>query len=589
MKKYCVGLVLLLNWLLLSSQNLIDNGGFEQDYDNWTRLTGSNGAMAFYSLETTVFNSGGQSLRINTKEVGTNAWDNQLIHKGFYPTKDEEYKLTFFAKTKEFETDLTVVLQNTSYNQQVFKISTEWKQYEWTFKAAEDFLQLKYFFTQKGTFYIDDIVLVAKNYKAVEIKTTDTTRIDLSIKHQKIEGFGSALAFYESWVTDHPAKEEMYQLVFQDLGLDWLRIRNDFKYQENFAVYSKEFVDKAKKWRGDSLRVLMCGWTPPATLKNNDKTNNGTLKKDANGFIYDAYSTYWKDALLAYQKAGIYPNWLSIQNEPDWLTDEWETCKFDPTESEKYPGYDKALASVLEKIKDIQVKPQLLGSEMLGIGNNNFYLYNSPLKSNENLYAYAYHLYNGGDPDHPDSYNAALQNIKKDFSNKPNVMTEYEHKVSTWYKTAWLMNNVLTEANASAYFYWDLIWPNGGLIDIDNPYQKDSWRNAKGYKKTGSYYAFKHFSRHIEAGDQRVEHKSSNSALENSAYLSADGKKLVIILINPTEKDIKTKLELGGMSFINSKIYQSVENNFYQDKGGLVNSSIELPTKSVTTLVLNIK
>jgi O-glycosyl hydrolase len=140
-------------------------------------------------------------------------------------------------------------------------------------------LQLKFFFTALGTIFLDDITIIGKNYVPVVVRPTDTTRVNIAVKHQTIEGFGSALAFYESWITDHPSKEEMYRLAFQDLGLDWLRIRNDYKYQPDFEKAAKEFVTKAKQWRGDSIRVLMCGWTPPAELKNNNNTNNGTLKK----------------------------------------------------------------------------------------------------------------------------------------------------------------------------------------------------------------------------------------------------------------------------------------------------------------------
>ncbi|MDA3882710.1 MAG: carbohydrate binding domain-containing protein [Bacteroidales bacterium] len=568
------------------SQNMIDNGNFENDYEKWNRLTGTNGAMSFYSLDLAVVYDGAQSMRVSTKSVGDNPWDNQMVHDGFYPKKDEEYKLRFFASSKEGEVDIKAVIQNTTYSEKIFTITPEWKEYEWTFTAQEDYLQLKFFFHTLGTVYLDNIAIIDKNYKPVHVLSTDTLIVDYAVHHQKIEGFGAALAFYENWITDHPSKEEMYRLAFQDLGLDWLRIRNDYKYTNNYAEFSKEFVDKAKQWRGDSIRILMCGWSPPADLKSNNDVNNGTLKKDENGFVYQQYADYWKEALLAYQEAGIYPDWLSIQNEPDWLTDKWETCKFTPTETEQYPGYDKAFAEVMKKFADIEQKPLMLGSEMLGIGNNQFYAYNSPLKDNPNLFAYAYHLYNGGDPEKPDSYNAALQNIKKDFSNKPNVMTEFEHRKGKWYKTSWLMNNLLTEANLTAYFYWDLIWPNAGLIDIDNPYDKGGWRNVKGFQKTEHYYAFKHFSKFLDAGDVRVEHQNSNNFLRSSAYMSADST-LTIVIINPTETEITSTLQIPHFARKSSEIIQSVSDNFFALLGKIpADNRLVLPPESVTTIVM---
>ena len=53
------------------SQNMIDNGDFENDYENWSRLTGSNGAMSFFSLDLAVVHDGVQSMRISTKSIGT--------------------------------------------------------------------------------------------------------------------------------------------------------------------------------------------------------------------------------------------------------------------------------------------------------------------------------------------------------------------------------------------------------------------------------------------------------------------------------------------------------------------------------------
>lgn len=578
-----LGITCMLLHIQIYAQNLVDNGDFEKDYDHWSRLTGNNGSMTFYSLDLSTVHNGAQSMRVSTKAIGQKPWDNQLIHKGFYPTKGDEYTLSFFAKSREGAVEMKAVMQNTTYSEQTYTIGTEWTKYTWEFKAAEEFLQLKFFFTALGTIFLDDITIIGKNYVPIVIRPTDTTRISIAVKHQTIEGFGSALAFYEGWVTDHPAKEEMYRLAFQDLGLDWLRIRNDYKYQPDFEKAAKEFVTKAKQWRGDSIRVLMCGWTPPAELKSNNNANNGTLKKTEQGFVYDAYAKYWRDALLAYHAKGIYPDWLSIQNEPDWLTDQWETCKFEPTESAQYPGYDKAFAAVMKQFADIDKKPLMLGSEMLGIGNNQFYSYNTPIKNNSDLYAYAYHLYNGGDPDFPDSYNAALQNIKKDFGNKPNVMTEYEHRKGELYKTAWLMNNVLTQANATAYFYWDLIWPNAGLIDIDNPYDKAGWRNSKGYQLTPHYYAYKHFTRFIHAGYTRVDHTCSNPFVRASAYISPDGKQLTVVMINPTEQAITSSVDIGGGTAKKITVYQSITNDYFKQLPTA--ASIQLPAKSVTTIV----
>src|SRR5690554_5776917 len=119
--------LLSLNYHVFS-QNMIDNGDFEQDYEKWNRLTGSNGAMSFYSLDLSVVYDGSQSMRISTKSLGDNPWDNQMVHDGFYPTKGEEYTLRFFASAKDDNVDIKAVIQNTTYMEKSFSISSEWKE-----------------------------------------------------------------------------------------------------------------------------------------------------------------------------------------------------------------------------------------------------------------------------------------------------------------------------------------------------------------------------------------------------------------------------------------------------------------------------
>lgn len=576
-------------------QNLISNGGFEKRMKDWTALTESNGAFAIFKEETETVKEGEFSLRVAVKKLGDNPWDNQLIHKGWQPEKGQEYTLTFYAKTAKEDVSFKVVQQNSTYSEEIVTATPEWKKLKWTFTAQESFLQLKLHFNSLGTVYLDEISIEGeKKAEQAEARSTDTTTIDLASKQQQIEGFGSSLAFYENWITEHPHKEDLYKLAFDDLNLDWLRLRNDFKYQNSneFAKYSKEFVAKAKEHRGDNIKVLMCAWTPPPKLKSNGKANNGTLKKENGKYVYDKYAQFWKDALVAYRENGVDPDWISIQNEPDYLTDDWETNKFTPQETDQYPGYDQAFDAVHSTLEGMPDMPEMLGSEIMGIGNNQFDKYHEPLQNKSGLHAYAYHLYNGGSPEFPDSYNAAFNNIKENYGERPNVMTEYEHNEAAWYKTSWLMNNALTEANCTAYFYWDLIWPQdpgAGLIHIDNPWETNKWKTEKGYQKTNHYYAFKHFSKFLSRGYTRVENNSANDAIKSSAYINADENELVLIMINTAEKEITSTLT-GNKAMKPVQVVQSVKDDFFKELKGLSGKSkLKMPAHSVTTVIMKNK
>jgi O-glycosyl hydrolase len=169
-------------------------------------------------------------------------------------------------------------------------------------------------------------------------------------------------------------------------------------------------------------------------------------------------------------------------------------------------------------------------------------------------------------------------------------MTEYEHRKGKFFKTSWLINNVMTQANTSAYFYWDLIWPKSGLIDIDNPFNKSDWLSEKGYRLTPHYYAFKHFSRFIQAGYTRIDIRHTNEALKSSAYLSKDGSSITIVLINPYKNPVTSAINLNSKFEIKgSQVYQSVEDKYFTSLGQLkANNSLVLPAESVTTVVLQI-
>lgn len=589
MKKLYLLLFIIAVFVPGYSQNLVSNGGFEDGFAGWTNLAGDGGVAAF-TVETTDVQEGSKAMKAEITTLGTNNWSIQSIHEGWASETGKDYKLEFYAKA-DAAVQLRAIQQNTGYASHDFTLTTQWAKYEWTFTAEEAGLQLKFHFIATGTIYLDNVSITP--LLPVVVDPHDQLSVDPSVKYQTMEGFGAAQAFYEEWVTNHPNKEELYDHAFNDLGLDWIRIRNDFRYQEDFNPASIEIVKKANDHSEDTVRVLMCSWSPPADLKSNDNLNNGTLKKDNDSFVYGQFAEYWKDALEAYAGKGIKPAWISIQNEPDFLTDDWETCKFLPTETADFPGYDRALDSVHQHIKDLPDLPAILAPEVSGL--DYFTSYADAVKTKPYLYGFAYHLYNGGNASQPDSYNSKLSTIPSDYGNKPNVMTEFEQYTAGWLKTAWVINNTLTQANATAYFYWDLMWDDGGnnnkgLIDIDNPWDLGTWENSKGYSLTPQFYAVKHFSKYIQPGYRRVQAGNSNGVIRSSAFVNPDGNELVLVMINTSASDVTSTLGVEGYDITSSEVIQSVDNNMYEAAPALTaRDTVRLPASSVTTLVLQLQ
>ncbi len=571
----------LVNYVA-TGQNLLTNGDFESGFDDWENVLDET-AVGEFTLETSDIYKGSGAMKLVYTQLGANDWSAQSMHSAWASVAGTEYRMTLYAKAAVAGTSIRAIQQLNQYDAMDFTLSTEWTQYEWVFSANENNQQLKIHFIETGTIYIDNIVIEEYN---VTYPNDNTLEVNTNVRYQTMQGFGGALCFYENWVYAHPNKEELYQLAFEDLGINLLRLRNKYQYETNFTAYDPEFVQKGEEYSDKDFKVLMCSWSPPANLKSNGNVNNGTLAQVNGEYVYQEFGDYWRDALEAYRAIGVDPDWIGIQNEPDFLTDSWESCKFTPTETEEYPGYDQALDAVYSAINTIDNPPLIVGAEELGIGYNNFNNYSDPVKDNAALWAYGYHLYHGGDPELPDSYNTSFNNIAANYSDRPNIMTEYEHFEAGWFKTAWLVSNNVSVGNASGYFYWDLIWPGSGLINIDNPWDVANWSNDKGYTVEPHYYAFKHFSKFIDVGYERVECVNTNDAIKSLVFISPDGTEVVMVLLNVAGHTVSTNVVPAGWTGEASTIYQSVEGNYFQYLGSVDASGLmDLPSESVTTIV----
>jgi glucuronoarabinoxylan endo-1,4-beta-xylanase len=410
--------------------------------------------------------------------------------------------------------------------------------------------------------------------------------VKASEKLQTIKGFGASTAYFENWLTAHPNKSEIYGLIFRDLNLDILRLRNVHGYPDATLDNCKEIVQQAAASLGHPVDVLLSSWSPPASLKKGGVTNGGTLVKVNGQFAYDAFAQWWYDSIQAYTAAGIVPAYISMQNEPDYENTGWETCIFKGVESADYPGYGPALDALHGKLQGLSSRPLILGPELAGIGYGTFQSYVGSLDATH-LDGYAYHLYNGGDSASPDSFQSSLTPLASTYGDKPNIMTEYSG--GTWFSTAWLIQNALTNANAAGYLYWDLVWgrpySTGGLVSLEDPWNSSSWTTSKGYVINGDYYALKHFSSSVSKGYARVGTTSSSSNLRATAFLSPDGTKLAVVILNVGPTADTVALAFAGFTASSVVGYQSVDGSFYQRLGSLsASGTVALPTLSVTTL-----
>ena len=430
-----------------------------------------------------------------------------------------------------------------------------------------------------------------------------TATVNPAQTFQTIEGLGGAAAFYEGWLTALPSnyKQEIYTNAFAGLNLSMLRFGNWYRYQTpliDFHSAATEIVSNANRVLGHPLPVYMSSWSPPAFLKSNGEVGNGgTLITNADGsFAYDSFAQYWYDSISAYQSNGVNLTWISIQNEPDWVAG-YDSCIFHPTEDmvngTNYASYSKALDAVYLKLTNFPAPPKILAPEVVHIAYNDLANYAATLNGNH-FYGINYHLYGGDNSDLSSSTNV--------FPAKPHFMTEFG--VSGMMETAMLIHNCLTLAQDAGFNYWSLVWPgtSGGLIQIENPYASQStWTNAPpgvttqshGWWLTPAYWAMKHFTYYIQPGYKRVGVSDTDSNINSSAYLSPDGLRLVVVLINTNATVLSyMSFNFGAFPVGRSSVYQTAGTNTYAGTNtflslGTLPSVQTLPPQSITTVLLD--
>jgi glucuronoarabinoxylan endo-1,4-beta-xylanase len=413
--------------------------------------------------------------------------------------------------------------------------------------------------------------------------------VNPSETHQTIEGFGGSLYYYSNWLTAHPNKEDIYISLFDDLGVDILRLGNTYRPGKALSPDAAEFVSKAGEFSGRPVKVLISSWSPPAELKSNgSEKNGGTLVKNNGVFDYEGFADYWTDALDAYAAAGIEPEYISIQNEPGFVAT-WESCELMQTETSTKAGYGKALEAVARKMRDGGYQSKILASEVLGIGYNLFQNYAKNFDHGL-VYGYAHHLYHGGDPKKPDKFLDNMRIMARDYGDKPRFQTEYSSGDADWLNTAWIIHNSLTVEEVSAYLHWSLAWEAGNnaeLVQLEFPWDRGRWTTPAGYILTDRYWAFRQYAKFIDPGWKRITASCASDSLRISAFISGDGDSLTAVVLNLSRSAESLSLDTGGYTAGSGRAFRTSETDKGADLGPFDPSSpVNLPGRSITTIVL---
>ncbi len=444
--------------------------------------------------------------------------------------------------------------------------------------------------------YFPAIILISLCFEVQKLTAQSepvAIQINADEQYQVIKGFGASLAYYENWLTAHPNRAEIYNVIFSELSLDILRVRNAHGYDPGMVGRVKQFAAAAENSLGHPVDILVTSWGPPASLKsNNDKSNGGTLKYSiAEGkvmFDYDGFARWWNESLDEYAANGIYPKYISIQNEPDYKAS-WESCLLKPTEvvnsSDTLAGYNKALNAVYDTVMKRENPPVFLGPETIGIGYNAVENYINALDLSK-LYGIAHHLYHGAEGGSVANDPFTSTNYKKVGSFHPEVphfQTEYSR--AEWFPLAAMMFQSLVQENAAAFLYWDLIWSEGGLVNLHFPWDRAQWTNSKGYNRTKDFYVFKHYSAFIHPGWKRTGTSPDSNLLKTAAFISPTGDSATFIAINRSATDsFKVRLQIPGYAIEEATVYTTTEDSNFVSAQYLADTLVTIPPRSLNTL-----
>jgi glucosylceramidase len=398
---------------------------------------------------------------------------------------------------------------------------------------------------------------------------TPTINVDTTQHFQTIDGFGYALTGGSATLIHQlPAAQQaalLQELFLTDtnhIGVSYLRVSigasdmsaRVFSYDDNASPAQPDTLlnnfdlsdDKtdlvpvlqAIVALNPSIKILGSPWSPPLWMKDNNKSVGGSLLPK----YYDVYAQYFVKYIQAMKAAGITIDAVTPQNEPlNPLNN--PSLSMVATEEEEFIknhlGPALQAAGLSTKIIAYDHNPDVTAYALTILGDPAASAY---------VDGSAWHLYAGTID--------ALGNIHNAYPSKNVYFTEqYVAGPSNFAgDLEWHMKNLIIGAPRNwsrNVIEWNMAAdPNYG------PHTAGGCSNCLGaftingssITRNTSYYIIAHASKFVRPGSVRIFSTENPNHLQNVAYLTPDGKKVLIVL-NDTGAAQTFAVSAGGMSF----------------------------------------
>lgn len=315
------------------------------------------------------------------------------------------------------------------------------------------------------------------------ITSAQTANIYIGSTDQTIRGFGGMN--FPRWIGDLTTDQadKAFGNGNGQIGLSILRI----SVSPNSTQWNLE-IATAQRAKSHGAIVFATPWSPPASMKTNNSTIQGSLRTDQ----YGAYANYLRDFANYMSSNGASLYAVSVQNEPDFLPD-YESCGWTASQMRTFLDNNASVIPV-----------RVIAPETVHYNSS----WMSTLASASQLDILANHNYGGS----PTRYNTS----KEQWMTEHITDTEDANNMTLALNLGKEIHDFMINGY-NAYIWW-YIRRSYGLITENGSVSKRG-------------FVMSHFSRFVRPGYVRVRADASpTSGVSISSYQS--GNTLVIVAIN---------------------------------------------------------
>ncbi|WP_405340846.1 carbohydrate-binding protein [Fibrobacter sp.] len=412
--------------------------------------------------------------------------------------------------------------------------------------------------------------------------SASTVNVDVTDEHQVIRGFGGMV--HNQWQGGSGLSEADAKIAFGTgdgtLGLNTLRIpvyasSNDFNKEVQAAKY-------AKKYAGDDFILYATPWTSPYAGANQHMSSSNYQKYVDH---LNSFNDYMKN-----QGVPLYA--ISISNEPDWCG-EWACWSAD----EIY-NFTKGYADKMRKngVKVISTESfrydKNLYNKVLNDANalKNWdilgaHFYASDRNSQDNFFQYQLADQKGVERWMTEHYTESQGsgNDWRTIRNTGDQANANKRDTVNAMDVGYEIHRAMVIGNFNQYTWWYIRRCYGLIMEKDFGNKLQIPQNEIG-KISKRGYVLSQFARFIRPGAVRVGATAKPEAnLFASAYKSADGDSVIVVLVNRDYKNDKSvTVKVQGADVQSFHVYTTSEakNAKYEGEVEVKNGEVTVKMES---------